>query len=498
MRAFLLFKSFPIATIKRTLTSYPHSYPLSHSLKDFRSQFKDTAPSQLIRLQEDIRLAGRISEIRRISKNLYFVSIQSGAKELASLQLKFQPSEYVSKEAFKTHVHSLKKGDIIGALGSNVTRTASGELSLIPREVQLLSPCLKNIPSYKTGLENTEVRFRNRHLDLLSNGTKTRRIFELRSRVISLLREFLDQRDFLEVETPVLSTEYGGASAQPFTTHHQELDSQMFMRISPELYLKRLLVGGLDRVYEVGKQFRNEGIDPNHNPEFTSCEFYAAYVDYYELMDWTEELFRLISEKLFHKENGLITYKGYELNLKAPFQKIDFIGSLESATGKEFPTEFGDESTNSFLRGLLHSAGCIAQFNNNAKLLDKLFSHYIEPELKSPTFVLNHPSIMCPLAKPHRDNEHLSERFEVYMGAQEIINAYTESNDPALLRRAFAAQKDSHEHASNNEDFASVLDVGLPPTGGWGMGIDRLLMILSDVPSIKEVILFPTLKSKFK
>ncbi|XP_040564154.1 lysine--tRNA ligase [Lepeophtheirus salmonis] len=466
-----------------------------NNLKDFRSQFDSQVQNNDVLSEKPLSLAGRIDEIRRMSKNLIFVSLQGGSKELSFLQLKLHSNSYISKEAFQSDVLSLKKGDIIGAEGSIVTRTKSGELSLIPQEIKLLSPCLRKIPSYKTGIDNTETRFRNRHLDLLTNGVEKRRIFETRAKVLSCIRSFLDSKDFIEVETPVLSTEYGGASAEPFVTHHEELETKMYMRISPELYLKRLIVGGFDRVFEIGKQFRNEGIDSNHNPEFTSIEFYAAYKDYFDIMDWTQELFRLLSNKLFQSQK--LMYQDTELDLNANFNRLDFIQSLESATGKTFPNTFIDEESNVFLKDILLQHGLKSIYrDHNGKILDKLFSHFIEPELTQPTFVLDHPRIMCPLAKPHRSNPELSERFELYMGRQEIINAYTEMNDPGLQRKAFESQKSLQNASLINEEYCSVLDCGLPPTGGWGLGLDRLIMILTNQSSIKEVILFPTLKDK--
>ncbi|CAB4061964.1 KARS [Lepeophtheirus salmonis] len=362
-------------------------------------------------LKKPLSLAGRIDEIRRMSKNLIFVSLQGGSKELSFLQLKLHSNSYISKEAFQSDVLSLKKGDIIGAEGSI------------------------------TGIDNTETRFRNRHLDLLTNGVEKRRIFETRAKVLSCIRSFLDSKDFIEVETPVLSTEYGGASAEPFVTHHEELETKMYMRISPELYLKRLIVGGFDRVFEIGKQFRNEGIDSNHNPEFTSIEFYAAYKDYFDIMDWTQELFRLLSNKLFQSQK--LMYQDTELDLNANFKQTGFHSKPRICYwGKTFPNTFIDEESNVFLKDILLQHGLKSIYrDHNGKILDKLFSHFIEPELTQPTFVLDHPRIMCPLAKPHRSNPELSERFELYMGRQEIINAYTEMNDPGLQRKAFESQK---------------------------------------------------------
>lgn len=410
--------------------------------------------------------------------------------------------------SFEDQHENLRRGDIIGIVGypgrSNPKNRPDGELSIFATEVVLLAPCLHAIPTEHYGFQDKEQRFRQRYLDLIMND-KSRNVMVTRSKMVTFIRNFLDQRDFVEVETPMMNAIAGGATAKPFVTHHNEHDMNLFMRIAPELYLKMLIVGGLERVYELGRQFRNEGIDLTHNPEFTTCEFYWAYADVYDVMNMTEELVSSLVkhitggyETTFHTQNG----EEYHVNWQAPWKRVEMIPALEEATGEKFPP--GDQlhtaETAEFLKKVLKKTGveCSPPLTN-ARMLDKLVGEFIEETCINPTFITGHPQMMSPLAKYHRKTSGLCERFEAFVCKREIVNAYTELNDPFDQRLRFeeqARQKDQGDDEAQiiDENFCTSLEYGLPPTGGWGMGIDRLVMFLTDNYSIKEVLAFPFMK----
>lgn len=481
---------------------YPHKFKVSSSVTEFVKEFgsRNIENGDIIENSHEITIAGRIISMRSHGSKLIFMDIAGGGRETSRLQLKIGANYYQGgKEALKSEVTQiLSSGDVIGVTGSTITKTKSGELSFVPSKIELLSPCLRFLPSFKTGLENQDKKLRQRHLDLLSSSDTLHK-FKIRSKVISAIRKYLDSKDFLEVETPILSTDYGGANATPFVTKHLIREIDLYMRIAPELYLKKCVIGGIDRVYEIGKQFRNEGIDSTHNPEFTTLEFYMAFADYYDLMEITQDLLRVLVKECKGNDDLTVDYQGNVIDFSQEFHKVEFINALESATGKLFPEEFTSNDSIEFLSDLIYKFN-IKSYDKDSLLkspkrcLDKLFSHLIEPELIQPTFVLDHPICLSPLAKHHRSKKGFTERFELFIAGKEVVNAYTESNNPNSQRAAFHDQsfdKNDDEVMKIDEGFCQALEYGLPPTAGFGLGIDRLIMLLTNSPNIRDVILFP-------
>ena len=458
-----------------------------------------------LRKDVEVRLGGRIYTKRSSGAKLMFYDIRA---EGVKVQVMCQAQEATGAVAFEQQHEHLRRGDIIGIVGypgrTAPKNRADGELSIFAKEVVLLTPCLHQIPSEHYGFKDVEQRFRQRYLDLIMND-KSRDVFVTRSRAITFIRRFFDERDFVEVETPMMNAIAGGATAKPFVTHHNDLDMNLFMRVAPELYLKMLIVGGLERVYELGRQFRNEGIDLTHNPEFTTLEFYMAYADMYDIMDMSEDLVSGVVQHLrgtqtttFHTQAG----ETYEVNWQKPWKRVQMIPALEEACGEKFPPgdQLHTDETNAFLKRILAKmkVDC-APPQTNARMIDKLVGEFIEEKCINPTFIVGHPQMMSPLAKYHRSIPGLCERFEAFVCKKEILNAYTELNDPFDQRLRFeeqARQKDQGDDEAQmiDETFCQSLEYGLPPTGGFGMGIDRLIMFLTNQYSIKEVLAFPFMK----
>ncbi|SHK57919.1 lysyl-tRNA synthetase, class II [Thermocrinis minervae] len=438
----------------------------------------------------EVKLAGRLVSLRSMGKAIFgHIQDYSGKIQV------YIKKDVLGDEKFSIFEETVDVGDILGVEGK-LFRTKTGELTIEVQDFMLLAKCLHPLPEKWHGLKDVEVRYRQRYLDLISNP-EARSIFILRSKIVSLLRRFLDERGFIEVETPILQPIASGANAKPFITYHNYLEQNLYLRIAPELYLKRLIVGGFNRVYELGKNFRNEGVDTTHNPEFTMVEFYCAYWDYKDLMKFTEELFTYILDNIVGSR--AITYRGRELDFNPPFKVYRYFDLLKEKTGKDKDFFLRDVEG---LRKLAIDLGIPkAEKLTHAKLIDKVFDVLVEDELWGPVFVVDFPKILSPLAKTHREDPDLVERFELFIAGKEIANAYTELNDPFEQRERFLEQLKEKEMGDEeamqmDEDFVTALEYGMPPTAGEGIGIDRLVMILADVDSIREVILFPALRSK--
>jgi lysyl-tRNA synthetase, class II len=435
---------------------------------------------------------------RPSGKKLIFYDLKADGEKLQVMA-----DERLDSTTYKTH-KLLRRGDIIGVTGYP-GKTKRGELSIFPTSVQLLTPCLHMLPSKDKGLVDKEARYRQRYLDLMLRGT-VRKTFCTRAKIVNYVRRFLDERGFLEVETPMMNTQAGGAIARPFETYHNELDLPMFMRIAPELYLKMLIVGGLDRVYEIGRQFRNEGIDLTHNPEFTTCEFYWAYADYNDLMAETEKMVSGMVKAItgsyllkYHPEGS--KNEAVTVDFTPPFARVPMIAGLEEKLNVKIPLPLESDATNKFLVELCakHEVDCPPP-TTTARLLDKLVGDFLEDDITTkPTFITDHPELMSPLAKYHRSKPGMTERFELFIMGKEVCNAYTELNNPHVQRERFITQAKQKaagdiEVPDIDEGFVKSLEYGLPPTAGWGLGIDRMCMFLTNNDNIKEVLLYPAMK----
>ncbi|KAL0236864.1 hypothetical protein PCE1_000261 [Barthelona sp. PCE] len=478
--------SFPI---------YPHKFDVDMTVNEYcekyDADFKDGESNKDI----SVAITGRVVRIRPSSAYLVFIVIEQLEQEVQIMcnfqnyRLDKEETEEVREERFRGFLSNICRGDIIGFNGFP-GRTRRGELSMFAQDITFLAPCLQVLPDPHIGVRDDQIRFRNRPLDFMVNVEK-RKIIRQRADVVRFIRNFLDDHDFIEVETPVLTNVAGGGHAKPFVTFHHDLGEELKMRIAPEIYLKKLVVGGFDRVYEMGKQFRNESMDATHNPEFTSCEFYCAYWDYNDLMDFTEKMLGELAIRLCGSYD--VPFGGEIISFKPPFKRISFIGRLEEILGYN-PLHCDIQ----LLADKVAELGITCE-PARTKYLDKLLGHYVEQHVKEPAFVIDHPALISPLAKEHRDDPDLTERFELIIAGREIANAYTELNSPFIqeerFREQIAAAHDGDDEAHPfDESFIEALTRGLPPTAGWGLGVDRLIMLLTGQETIKEVLCFPAMK----
>ncbi len=436
---------------------------------------------------KEVSLAGRMMS-KRVMGKASFCNVQDLKGNIQS----YVARDSIGEESYR-EFKKLDIGDIIGLTGTVFT-TMTGEISIHATSVTLLSKSLQVLPEKYHGLTNTDVRYRQRYTDLIMNED-VKKTFVMRSRIISCIRRYLDGLGFLEVETPMLVSNAGGAAARPFETHYNALDEDVKLRISLELYLKRLIVGGMERVYEIGRVFRNEGLDARHNPEFTLMELYQAYTDYYGMMDLTENMFRHVAQEVCG--TTVIPYAEVEIDLGKPFERLTMIDAIKKYTG----IDFEEIRTTEEAKKLADEKGVHYEDRHvRGDIINLFFEEFVEEHLIQPTFIMDHPVEISPLTKRKPDKPELVERFELFIYAREMCNAYSELNDPIDQRERFKAQEAAlaagdEEANTTDEDFMNALEIGMPPTGGIGYGIDRLVMLLTNSPAIRDVLLFPTMKT---
>ncbi len=467
---------------------YPAGFPVDTTAAEAQQACGSMDAEALERESRRCRMAGRIVAWRDFGKAAFVhFTDRSGRLQAYVRKDRVGDSQF---EIFKL----MDLGDHIGLQGT-LFRTKTGELTLLADELRLLAKSLRPLPEKWHGLTDVETRYRQRYLDLIVND-RVKEVFVLRSRMIQAVREFFIRRGFLEVETPMMQPIPGGATARPFRTHHHALGMDLFLRVAPELYLKRLVVGGLERVFEINRNFRNEGISIKHNPEFTMLEFYLAYATYEDLMELTEELFLEVVERVCGRTQ--IVYQGNEVDFSRPWTRLSLFESLRSIAGVG---EAVLQEPRAAAELALRNQISLSPKDGHGKVLTKLFEHLVEPRLIRPTFVLGYPTEVSPLSRRNDRNPDITDRFELFIGGREIANAFTELNDPLDQRRRFEAQVELREAGDEeaqflDEDYLNALEHGMPPTAGEGIGIDRMAMLLTDSPSIRDVILFPHMKPK--
>lgn len=467
---------------------YPNDVKVTATTDELHERFDDRPPEELASLEETFDLAGRIMALRNFGK-ASFLNLQD---RKGRIQV-YVKKDGIGEPAFESF-RKMDIGDIIFASGP-VFKTRTGELTVEARQIRLLAKALRPLPEKWHGLTDVEIRYRQRHLDLIVNP-QVRDVFRKRSRIVQLIRDFMHSRDFLEVETPMMHPVAGGAMAKPFKTYHNTLAMDLYLRIAPELYLKRLVVGGLERVYEINRNFRNEGVSTLHNPEFTMIEFYMAYADYEDLMVLTEELLNHIAFELFRSPR--FVYQGTEIDLTPPWKRISVrdavveYGNVDPGLLKDGP---------SLYRFALEQGFNVKESDPPGKVLMTVFEERVESKLIQPTFVTGYPIDVSPLSRRNAGDRDIADRFELYIFGREIANAFSELNDPADQRERFLLQLREREGGDEeahvmDEDYVTALEYGMPPTAGEGIGIDRLVMLFTDSPSIRDVVLFPQMRAK--
>ena len=470
---------------ERGIDPYPARVSRTHSAAEAITAFEDAAEGERV----EVHVAGRLMSARVMGKST-FAHIADGS---GRVQIYLRQDE-LGEDAYELFRRDVDLGDFVSARG-HMFRTRTGEVSVHVEAFEIIAKALLSLPEKWHGLRDVETRYRQRYLDLIANP-EVREVFIKRTRIVTAIRRFLDARGFLEVETPVLQPLYGGAAARPFTTYHNALDRTLYLRIADELYLKRLIVGGLDRVYEIGHNFRNEGISTEHNPEFTVIELYQAYADYHDIMRLVEEIFSGVAQEVLGSTR--ITYQGDAIDLAPPWRRVTMRDAILEHTGIDIEEH---RDLDALWQQAQERDLPVGKKPTWGKLVEEIFGECVEPTLIQPTFVLDFPVEVSPLAKKKPGAPHLVERFEFYIGTIECGNAFSELNDPLDQRERFEAQRREAEAGDEeahplDEDYITAVEHGMPPTGGLGFGIDRMVMLFTDQPSIREVILFPQLRSQ--
>lgn len=469
---------------EKGINPYPYSFERNTNVISLITQYHGELVAGDKRPETHFKIAGRLMTLRAMGKASFFnVQDQTG-----SLQVYIKNEELTPED--RTAFELIDLGDIVGLEGF-IFKSQKGELSLHCKTFKILCKSIEPLPEKYHGVTDVEIKYRHRHLDLISDS-ESRKVFETRSKIIREIRKFLDDRGFLEVETPTLQPIYGGAAAHPFTTHHRALDMKLYMKISPELYLKRLIVGGYEKVYEIGKNFRNEGIDRSHNPEFTMLEFYEAYTDYNYQMNQFEELVCQLVKNVHGSYK--VTYMEKEIDFSPPWRRLTVHDGVKEYAGID-PDKATDQE---IFQAIRKNGGDIDEVGKRGEMIMELFELTAEQHLWQPTFVMDHPVEISPLTKIHRSKPGLVERFEPFAACMEIGNSYSELNDPEEQLQRLQEQeamrgKDEEAHPMD-DDFIFAIDTGMPPTGGVGLGIERIVMIITDRPSIRDIIFFPTMR----
>jgi lysyl-tRNA synthetase, class II len=466
---------------------FPNDFKVSHTIKEILEMVESSSDTDADKLVQTFTVAGRMIAVNRFGK-ASFIRFRDRTGQLQA---------YIRKDFAGDDAYALFKqldvGDFIG-LGGEMFQTKTGEWTLLAKEIRLLSKSYRPLPEKFHGLRDPEKRYRQRYLDLIMNG-EVREKFLIRSRIVNAIREFLTARDFLEVETPMMQLIPGGADATPFRTHHNALDMDLYLRIAPELYLKRLVVGGFERVFEVNRNFRNEGVSTQHNPEFTMLEFYQAYADYQDLMKMTEEMIQYLAGQLNRTQQ--VIYQGHSIDFSGPWRRLSLTQALEELGGVK-PEMLKDKEA---LLGLAAEKGIqVTKTRRLGKIITKMFDVLVEPKLIQPTFITGYPVEVSPLSRKSDQFPELTDRFELFIAGRELANGFSELNDPEDQRERFFQQVADREAGDQeahfmDEDYIEALEYGMPPTAGEGIGIDRLVMLFTDSASIREVIFFPHMKS---